>query len=97
MVKHIILWKLKQECNNDHIKSNIKKGLEGLIGIIPGLLEIKVQIEPISSSNTDVMLYSVFESSEALEGYAKHPEHNKVADAFVRPYTENRACFDYFD
>ena len=95
MVKHIILWKLKDEYNNESVKQGIKEGLEGLLGVVPGLLEIKVQTEALSSSNADVMLYSVFESEAALHGYATHPEHVKVADTKVRPYTETRSCIDF--
>lgn len=95
MVKHIILWKLKKEFNNEEVKLGIKNGLEGLSGKIPGLLEIKVQIEALPSSNVDVMLYSVFESEEALKGYAVHPEHVAVADNKVRPFTETRSCIDF--
>lgn len=95
MVKHIILWKLKEEHNNDTVKQGIKTGLEGLMGVIPGLVEISVQIEKLDTSTVDVMLYSVFESAEALAGYSKHPEHVKVADTFVRPYTAVRSCIDF--
>ena len=95
MVKHIILWKLKAEHNTDEVKLGIKNGLEGLVGVVPGLTEIKVEIETLDSSNVDVMLYSVFESEAAFKGYAVHPEHVKVADTLVRPFTETRACFDY--
>ena len=95
MVKHIILWKLKDEHNNDTVRQGIKTGLEGLMGVIPGLVEISVQIEKLPSSTVDVMLYSVFESAEALAGYSKHPEHVKVADTFVRPYTAVRSCIDF--
>jgi len=95
MVKHIILWKLKDEFNNDSIKQGIKSGLEDLKGKIPGLVEIKVQVEKLDSSNADVMLYSSFESEEALKGYAVHPLHVEVADTKVRPYTESRFCMDY--
>ena len=95
MVKHIILWKLKEEHNNEKVKQGIKTGLEGLVGKIPGLVEIKVQTEKLASSNADIMLYSVFESEEALKGYSKHPEHVAVADTFVRPFTEVRLCLDF--
>ncbi len=95
MVKHIILWKLKDEHNNETVKQGIKTGLEGLMGVIPGLVEISVQIEKLPSSTVDVMLYSVFESAEALAGYSKHPEHVRVADTFVRPYTAVRSCIDF--
>ena len=95
MVKHIILWNLKDEYNTVEIKNNIKNEIEGLLGVVPGLLEIKVVIEHLDSSNVDVMLYSVLESEEALKGYAVHPEHVKVADTFVRPYTSTRSCLDF--
>lgn len=95
MVKHIILWKLKDEHNNDAVKQGIKTGLEGLIGVIPGLVEISVQIDKLPTSTVDVMLYSVFDSAEALAGYSKHPEHIKVADTYVRPYTAVRSCIDF--
>lgn len=95
MVKHIILWKLKEEHNNDSVKEGIKNGLEGLIGKVPGLIEINVQTDSLPSSNADVMLYSVFEDENALKGYAVHPEHVHVADTFVRPFTQTRLCLDF--
>jgi len=95
MVKHIILWKLKNEFNNNDIKNGIKNSLESLKGVIDGLVEISVQTESLSSSNADVMLYSVFENEEALKNYAVHPAHVEVADTKVRPYTETRMCLDF--
>ncbi len=95
MVKHIILWTLKDEFNNDKIKKEMKVSLEALKGVVPGLLEIEVQIDKLSSSNADVMLYSVLESEEALKGYAVHPAHVEVADTKVRPFTATRACIDF--
>ena len=95
VVKHIILWKLKDEHNTAAVKQGIKSGLEGLAGKIPGLVEIKVQAEQLPSSNADVMLYSVFEDETALKGYAVHPAHVHVADTYVRPFTETRLCLDF--
>ena len=95
MVKHIILWTLKEEFNTDEIKQDMKKSLEALVGVVPGLLELKVQIEKLPTSNADVMLYSVLESEEALKGYAVHPAHVEAADTKVRPYTATRACIDF--
>lgn len=95
MVKHIILWKLKEEHNTPEVKQAIKKELEGLLGKVPGLREINVQITGLASSNADVMLYSVLENEAALKGYAVHPDHVYVADTFVRPFTETRLCLDF--
>lgn len=98
MVKHVILWNLKDELGateKESIKKGIKEGLEALKGKIPGLLEIKVNICPLASSNCDVMLDSSFEDEASLKGYAVHPEHVAVADGKVRPYTKSRVCMDY--
>jgi len=98
MVKHIILWQLKDELSAEEkieVKAGIKAGLEGLKGKIPGLLDIQVQTEGLASSNAEVMLDSSFENEDALKGYAVHPDHVKVADENVRPYTKTRMCLDY--
>ena len=61
MVKHIILWQLKDELSveeKQEVKKGIKEGLESLAGKIPGLVEIKVQTEGLASSNAEVMLDS---------------------------------------
>ncbi len=98
MVKHIILWQLKDEiqgAEKEEVKAGIKAGLEGLKGQIPGLIDIRVQTECLGSSNTDVMLDSTFVDVDALKTYASHPAHVNVADNKVRPYTKTRACMDF--
>lgn len=99
MVKHIILWTLNPELSETQkaeVKAGIKEGLEGLAGKVPGLLEIKVNVDGrLESSNCDVMLDSTLESPEALKAYATHPAHVAVADGKVRPYTVQRTCLDF--
>lgn len=95
MVKHIILWKLKNEHNNDNIKNDIKRQLEALNGKIDGLIKLEIQTISLPSSNADVMLYSEFENEAALKGYAIHPDHVFVADNYVRPFVETRLCLDF--
>ena len=98
MVKHVILWKLKDELTKEEkaqVKAGIKEGLEGLAGQIPGLLEIKVRTECLESSNVDVMLDTTFEDEASLKGYSVHPKHVAVADGKVRPYMAVRSCMDY--
>jgi len=98
MVKHVILWKLKEEYSDaekSSIKEGIKQGLEGLKGKIDGLIDIKVNIEPLPSSNCDLMLDSSFIDAAALNGYSVHPAHVEVANTKVRPYTSSRVCMDY--
>lgn len=77
------------------IKANIKTGLEGLAGQIPGLVEVHVNINGLPSSNADLMLDTTFTDAAALKGYSTHPAHVAVADGKVRPYTKTRVCLDF--
>lgn len=98
MVKHVILWTLKEELTPEEkavVKADIKAGLEGLAGQIPGLLEIRVFTEGLPSSNADLMLDCAFVDEAALKAYAVHPAHVAVADGKVRPYTAIRSCLDF--
>ncbi|MBO4478644.1 MAG: Dabb family protein [Lachnospiraceae bacterium] len=96
MVRHVILWKLKEEyCADEAVQEGIKNGLEGLKGQVPGIIDIKVIISPLESSNCEVMLDSTFVDEAALKGYAVHPAHVEVANTKVRPYTASRNCMDF--
>lgn len=99
MIKHIILWTLKPELTDEEkaaVKANMKKGLEALVGQVPGLIDVKVYIDGrLASSTADVMLDSTLESEEALKAYASHPAHVAVADELVCPYTAQRCCLDF--
>ena len=98
MVRHVIVWTIKDEYSKEEkeqIKKGIKEGLEGLKGIIPGLLEIKVKTEPLPGSSGDAMLDSTFEDFDALNNYKGHPAHVAVATGKVRPFMKIRSSFDY--
>lgn len=99
MVKHIILWKLREDLSAEEKRERslaIKQGLEGLKGQVPGLMDIHVQIDGrLETSNADIMLDSTLDSLESLKGYAVHPAHVAVANGFVRPYTAVRTCLDF--
>lgn len=98
MVKHIILWQLKEELQGEEkeqVKNNMKAYLEALVGKVPGLISMQIVIDGLESSNADVMLDSTLEDEAALKGYAVHPEHVAVADTYVRPFTAVRTCMDY--
>lgn len=98
MVKHVILWKFREQyyaAQIEEMKKDIKKGLEGLKEQIPGLIDICVITDPLPSSNCDLMLDSTFESEEALNGYSVHPAHVAVANEKVRPFMASRTCMDY--
>ena len=98
MVKHVILWKLKAELSageKSSVKQGIKSALEALAGRIPGLVDIKVNIDGLDSSTADCMLDSTFTDENALKNYSKNPIHQDAANTFVRPFVETRLCLDF--
>jgi type III secretory pathway lipoprotein EscJ len=98
MVKHIIIWTLKSDYDADEkmkICANIKNELEALKEKIDGIIDIKVQIDHLPSSNGDLMLDSSFENVDALKAYAVHPAHVEIADRDVRPFVASRSCLDF--
>lgn len=98
MTKHIILWNIKEEFageERDNIKANMKRELEGLVGVIDGLLDMEIVINALPTGNAEVMLKSTFASAQALADYIVHAEHKRVGASFVRPFVCNRMCIDY--
>lgn len=96
MVKHMIIWKIKDECENKElVKENVKKELEALTGKIDGLVEMNIITNGLASSAGDLMMDSLFESEAALKSYQKHPLHQHVANTFVRPNMSQRLSLDY--
>jgi len=97
MIKHIILWKLKESFTDEEkaaARAEAKKRLESLNGKIDGLIELKVITDRLPSSNADMMLDSTFESIEALNGYQINPLHVEAA-GYVCSVVESRLCLDF--
>ena len=73
----------------------MKSNLASLVGKVPGLLTVDFVENPLSSSTHDMALVTTLEKAEDIAVYAKHPDHVRVADTYVRPYVTERACLDY--
>ncbi|MCI8373513.1 MAG: Dabb family protein [Lachnospiraceae bacterium] len=97
MVNHIVLWNFNERLNQEERKEageKMKELLEGLKNVVEGVIELRVVVNEIGSSNRDIALISSFESREALKGYQVHPGHIE-AGKYVRSVTCDRACLDY--
>ncbi|MBE6757917.1 MAG: Dabb family protein [Ruminococcaceae bacterium] len=98
MVRHIILWQLKDELTAEEKRTvceNMKRELEGLVGTVEGLQSLTVHIDGLATSNADAMLESTLTDAAALAAYAVHPAHVAAANAFVRPFVKTRLCLDF--
>lgn len=96
MVKHMIIWKFKDEILDQASQAlAIKTALEGLVGKIEGLLEMRIITEKLPSSAGDIMMDSSFVNETALQNYQKHPLHVEIANNLVRPCMQTRLSLDY--
>ncbi|MBL0943342.1 MAG: Dabb family protein [Hydrogenophaga sp.] len=81
LVKHIVMWNILGASPEEKLRNTerLKAAFEGLRGRIPGLrtLEIGVDFSRVDYA-CDVVLYSEFDSAQALTDYASHPEHLRV-------------------
>jgi len=91
MVKHIVLYTLKEGVEKESTIAMIGSLLEPLVGKIPGLLHMEIRQ---AYRGMDYALYSEFESREALENYAKHPLHLEAKEHFFH-LLDSRVCADY--
>ncbi len=98
MIKHIVMWKLKDSFNGEtksEMISNVKSILEDLKSKINVIIEIEVGINfNASEAASDVVLYSTFKSREDLDIYQKHPDHLKVA-GYISEIRTDRTVADY--
>jgi heme-degrading monooxygenase HmoA len=98
MIKHIVMWKLKEHAEGADRAANaveMKRKLESCANIVPGMLKFEVALaQPGLEATYDVVLYSEFASKEALEAYADHPTHQAVKP-FIGAVREGRQCMDY--
>lgn len=97
MVTHIVMWNFADHMTaeeKEQAGKKMKEILEPLKDQIPGVLSLKVVIQPLESSTKDVALIGEYESEEALKGYAVHPLHVE-AGKYIKTVTCNRECLDF--
>lgn len=92
MIKHIVLYTFKEGVNKTEAVEIIKKSLEPLVGVIPGLTHL--EIRQAYQGGMDYALYSEFESRQALADYAQHPAHLEAKTHFWS-FLDQRFCADY--
>ena len=91
MVKHIVLYTLKEGVDKAEAVKIIKDQLEPLVGVIPGLIHMEIRQ---AYQGMDYALYSEFESRDALAAYANHPAHLAAKDHFWH-FLDSRVAADY--
>ena len=92
MVKHIVVYTLKEGVNKPEAVEIIRSQLEPLVGVIPGLSHM--EIRATYQGGMDYALYSEFESREALKNYTTHLAHLAAKEHFWH-FLDTRVAADY--
>ncbi|MEF9944180.1 MAG: Dabb family protein [Burkholderiaceae bacterium] len=98
MLKHIVMWKLKDFAEGADRAANaakMKSLLEAMSGKVPGLLKLEVGLAtPGLEATCDVVLDCEFTDAAALAAYQNHPEHVAMKP-FIGAIREARQVVDY--
>jgi len=98
MIKHIVMWKLKEHAEGADRAANaarMKALLDDCRDIVPGIVDFEVALaQPGLEATYDVVLYSVFADKAALDAYLGHPKHVAVKP-FIGAVRLERQCMDY--
>lgn len=98
MIKHIVMWRLKNvadDINKQAAAQRMQSLLEGLQAQISQIKKIEVGINIAPGLDAaDIVLYSEFETLADLNAYQQHPAHLEVAE-FVKTVRIERRVVDY--
>jgi len=97
VVEHVVLFKAKEEAGKDVLKK-MMDGLWSLQYRIPNVLYIDVgeaMDEEKDSKGYTHALFVRLRDQEALEAYAKHPQHLDVVENLVKPNVVGILALDY--
>ncbi|MGP1537748.1 Dabb family protein [Bacteroides heparinolyticus] len=97
MVKHIVLFKLKDEVSADEklaAMNNFKAAIEALPAKIPVIRKIEVGLNMNPGETWNIALYSEFDTLDDVKSYVVHPDH-VAAGKLLATVKESRACVDY--
>ena len=97
MVKHIVLFKLKENLSTEEKQAVIDKfkaAIEALPPVIPIIRHIFVGLNTNSAEKWDICLDSEFDTLADVNAYAVHPDHVAAA-GLLKEVKADRACVDY--
>ena len=98
MIKHIVMWKLKEHAEGASRADNalaMKAKLDACADLVPGILKFETALaQPGLEATYDVILYSEFVDKATLDAYQDHPDHVAIKP-FIGAVREARQCMDY--
>lgn len=97
MVKHIVLFKLKETLSQEEkakVMNDFKTAIEALPVKIHFIRKIFVGLNLNPAEQWDICLESEFDTLADVQAYAVHPDHVAAA-GILKEAKQDRACTDY--
>lgn len=97
MVRHIVIFKLKEEIDaqkRKEVMENFRDGIVALPAVIDYIRDIRVDFNINADEACDICLTSTFDSLEDVKAYSVHPSH-KAVQGGLKPYVAVRSCVDF--
>jgi hypothetical protein len=98
VIRHVVIWRFKDEAKRGgrlHNLDLIRESVNSMRRAVPGLLRLDLGVNQTALPDAaDLMLYSEFESWEALRDYEEHPLHYELR-ALIGPLRLERRVVDY--
>ncbi len=98
MIKHVVMWKMKEEALGKSGAENAEKMVKELLDLedkIKELVYVEAGTDFVRSGRSfDVALFAQFKTKEDLDTYAVHPEHLKVVE-FIKSVTKESVAVDF--
>ena len=98
MATHIVAWNYRAEVSaEERARLNRERdaAFAKLIGVIPGMTSVRFVYDMLPGSNRGFITISEHETEADIQAYAAHPEHNRLADLYVRPFVEDRVILNF--
>lgn len=96
MIRHIVMWKLK-DSSPEHAQSVLQEfgqRLELLQSHVPALLGYEIGLNVLPDAQFDLAIDSWFNNQEGLEEYLIHPVHLGIRD-YLTEQAADKTVFDF--
>jgi hypothetical protein len=98
MIRHIVMWNLKDHAEGADKGSNLQKAKALLLScatVVPGIRAFEVATAtPGMDCTNDLVLHMLFDDAQVLAAYQNHPQHLAIKP-FMKAVVQERRCMDF--
>lgn len=98
MIRHIVIWNLKDHADGADKASNLEKAKSLLLScaqVVPGIRTFEVATAtPGMDCTNDLLLHMLLDDAQVLAAYQNHPDHLAIKP-FMKAVVQERRCMDF--